>query len=205
MYSFRGRVGFSLPCASISSAARAKRCLASGIAIFSSSRSRSISTWPSRAFSRSFSRASPLSDLLIRAASPAARNASRHWLSVAKLIRRLCETVSRFYPHNSRSTASIFCLRDVRPLRPSNLSMSLAQRRSAAPSSSILISHHTPPERTASAYDVSRSTVRRGRGETVQPKLGVSQHNSVRMPPRDSARARLFGTAYISILCVSPE
>jgi len=105
---------------------------ASRIATFSSSSSRSISACPRRPVSFPVSSASPLSDLLTSTASPAARNASRRWLSVAAVTPRLRKTGSRSLPRSSCSTTAIFRGRDIRPPRPSAAQPDAWGRRSAA-------------------------------------------------------------------------
>src|SRR6185437_10292082 len=97
---------------------RDKGRLASSTAIFSCKRSRSISAAPSLAFSRSLSSSSPVADFVTRAASPAARNASRQPLSVAAVTPRLRETVSRSSPRNNRNTVAALRCRDILPPRP---------------------------------------------------------------------------------------
>src|SRR5271166_3217634 len=88
------------------------------MAIFSFSRSRSISAAPSRAFSRSLSSSSPVAGFVVSAASPAARNASRQAVSVAAVTPSPRDTVSRSSPRNSRSTAATLRGRDILPPRP---------------------------------------------------------------------------------------
>lgn len=83
-------------------------------------------------------------------------------------------------------------LRHQEPLRqtPSRV----AARRSDAPPSSFLISHRTPPARTASAWEVSQSTVPRGRAPPS------ARFGSVLIQTRICPGARLpqnkYGTAW---------
>src|SRR4051794_26732696 len=79
---------------------RAKGRPASSRAIFSFSRSRSISAAPSLAFSRSLSSSSPVAARLVRAASPPARKESCQPVSVAAVTPNSRETVSRSSPRN---------------------------------------------------------------------------------------------------------
>src|SRR6478735_3583542 len=97
---------------------RAKGRPASRRAIFSFSRSRSISAAPSLAFSRSLSSSSPVVARVVRAASPPARKASCQPVSVAAVTPSSRETVSRSSPRNSRSTAALLRWRDILPPRP---------------------------------------------------------------------------------------
>src|SRR5689334_10148081 len=112
---------------------RAKGRPASSRAIFSFSRSRSISAAPSLAFSRSLSSSSPVAARVIRATSPPARNASRQPLSVAAVTPSSRETVSRSSPRNSRSTAALLRWRDIRPRRL----RAIAPRSHACPPPSV--------------------------------------------------------------------
>jgi GT2 family glycosyltransferase/glycosyltransferase involved in cell wall biosynthesis len=89
-----------------------------GRAIFSFNRSRSISAAPSRAFSRSLSSASPVVGWVVSTASPAARKASRHPVSVAAVTPSDRDTSSRSSPRSNRSTAAVFLCRDILPPRP---------------------------------------------------------------------------------------
>src|SRR5215208_6884616 len=98
---------------------RAKGRPASRRAIFSCSRSRSISAAPSLAFSRSLSSSSPVAARVVRAASPAVRKASCQPVSVAAVTPSSRETVSRSSPRNNRSTAAVLRWRDILPPRPS--------------------------------------------------------------------------------------
>src|SRR3954471_23834386 len=98
---------------------RAKGRLASRMAIFSFSRSRSISAAPSFTFSRSLSSSSPVAARVVRTASPPARKTSCQPVSVAAVTPSSRETVSRSSPRNSRSTAALLRWRDILPPRPS--------------------------------------------------------------------------------------
>src|SRR3954470_4121316 len=97
---------------------RAKGRPASSRAIFSFSRSRSISAAPSLAFSRSLSSSSPVTARVVRAASPPARKPSCQTVSVAAVTPSSRETVSRSSPRSSRSTAAVFRWRDILPPCP---------------------------------------------------------------------------------------
>src|SRR6202040_2143229 len=90
----------------------------SSLVIFCSSSSCLRSISPSRAFRRSLSSVSPSVGWLVSAASPAARNASRHVVSVAAVTPSERDTVSRSSPRSKRSTASRLRCRDMRPPRP---------------------------------------------------------------------------------------
>src|SRR6478609_9021089 len=75
---------------------------------------------------------SPVAGFVVRAASPAARNASRQPLSVAAVTPRPRETVSRSSPRNNRSTAAVFRGRDILPPRPGDAAPD-SRGRSASP------------------------------------------------------------------------
>ena len=113
---------------------------------------------------RGVSGSSPVTDFVVRAASPAARNASRQPLSVAAVTPSPRDTVSRSSPHNNRNTAAAFRCRDhpatAAGRRCARLSRSL---RVARPRFDVLLLVHlTPLRRKCSAYGVSQSTVGRG-------------------------------------------
>src|SRR5262245_4337005 len=142
---------------------RDKGRLASSTAIFSCSRSRSISAAPSLAFSRSLSSSSPVADFVARAASPAARNASRQPLSVAAVTPRLRETVSRSSPPAATATPLRLSL-PRHPATPAGQRCAglLRSLRVARPHFNVLLLllvHMTPLRRKSSAYEVSQSTV----------------------------------------------
>src|SRR3954447_20457155 len=97
---------------------RTKGRPASRRAIFSFSRSRSISAAPSLAFSRSLSSSSPVVARVVRAALPTARKALCQPVSIAAVTPSSRETVSRSPPRNSRSTAAVLRWRDILPPPP---------------------------------------------------------------------------------------
>jgi hypothetical protein len=72
----------------------------------------------SRALRRSLSSTSPPLGRVARLASPAARKASRQPLRGAAVTPSGRDTVSRFSPRSSRSTAARLRRRDIRPPRP---------------------------------------------------------------------------------------
>src|SRR5947209_2714785 len=131
---------------------RAKGRPPSRLVIFCSRSSCFSSISPSRAFSCSLSSVSPSTGLLVNAASPAARNESRHVVSVAAVTPSERDTVSRASPRSSRSTASRLPGRDMRPPRP-------PPTADGAVVVCVVIMHLF--WRTTSAYEVSHSTVGR--------------------------------------------
>src|SRR4029453_10481476 len=90
---------------------------------------------------------------LARAASPAARNESRHEVSVAAVTPSERDTVSRSSPRSRRSTASLLRCRDIRPPRPTPTAPE-------AVAVSVIVLHLFCG--TKSASEVSHSTVERG-------------------------------------------
>ena len=147
---------------------RPKGRAASRTAIFSFSRSRSISAAPSLVFSRSLSSSSPVVDLAVNAASPAARKASRHPVSVAAVTPSERDTSSRSSPRSSRSTAAVLRGRDILPPGPGDAAPD-SRGRSASPGrvpTFLPCSMTHLLSRKSSAYEVSQTTVQRER--TVQ-------------------------------------
>src|SRR5215469_6174688 len=146
---------------------RAKGRPVSKMAIFSLSRSRSISAVPSRALRRSFSSSSPVVGLVVSAASPAARKVSRQLVSVAAVTPSDRDTSSRSSPRSNRSTAAVLRCRDILPPRPGAAAPDSCGRSASpgrlpifVPLSMIHLSRGK-----SSAYEVSQSTVEREKGK----------------------------------------
>jgi hypothetical protein len=147
---------------------RDKGRLASSTAIFSCSRSRSISAAPSLAFSRSLSSSSPVADFVAKDTTLGCLAGGEKCIAPpAQRRRRDAETardgLKVFAPQQPQHRCGLPLPRHPATPAGRRCARLLRSLRIAPPRFNVLLLIHlTPLQRNSSAYGVSQSTVRRG-------------------------------------------